>query len=877
MRQASRCSLLGLSLLLHACPGDTAEATGGASTDSSTGGGESGTDGDVPTGDAPGTTSAGPETGGGVDMPAPVEDDDEWSLVFAGTPGDAVSTAAGAILDGSGDGLNATAGDGLVVVAGHPWDAVGVALRGDGAGLRVDDPRVALIADLAAEDPLTLEVGFKSDAHAQDGSEGAGVLFERPDGFVLAIEDGFLNVTIAAADAGPSATLRLEDRAVSDGRWHRAIVRRDPATQVITLTLDGAFTATMPDPTAGLAVRGAPTFMVGAAADGSRGLLGAVDHVRVLRRASAPFVTAPGATATVFKGGAEPVPNGGTYTSVRIPAIVRALDGSLFAVAEGRVDDSCDFGNIDAVAKRSEDGGATWSALQRIADNGTGKVGNPIPIVDEAAGRLVLLTSYTDVEGGACSDPVGGTFRVKVQHSEDHGVSWSAPVDITEQIVDPAWNESFLLGPSHGIQLREGANAGTLVVHTMHRRMSDNARGGHLIISSDGGDSWQIAAREDSSAPEVQVNEGSVAELSDGRLYVNVRHQVADPAPEREKGLRGQAFVGTDLQFVGEPPFTRNPAFRGPVVHGTTLRWPGSERYGDAARVLFSYPAGESGTNFGQRHDLRVYVSHDDAASFSRGWRVFGGKASYSDLVVMDDGRVGVLFENARDNEDYNARIDFKPLIVQSLDDPTALAWTFEDGAVGAEVTTTKTVGTAPALTAEGVVIRATGRHHSAAARFNNSRLCASAAELAHLADLDIRDGFAVEVVFRTDAHKDGGSQGAGALVTKTAVGTQSAWWLRVEDGQLRFAVGDALGNLDIVTSEVQVADGAYHTAVATRDVEAGVLRVVVDGGKANTAKITTKGLVTNDEPLCVGAFAGDGVPRAFTGEIDAVAVRLTY
>lgn len=37
------------------------------------------------------------------------------------------------------------------------------------------------------------------------------------------------------------------------------------------------------------------------------------------------------------------------------------------------------------------------------------------------------------------------------------------------------------------------------------------------------------------------------------------------------------------------------------------------------------------------------------------------------------------------------------------------------------------------------------------------------------------------------------------------------------------------------------------------------------------------KGVVTNAEPLCVGAFAGDGTPRAFIGDVDAVFVRLTH
>ncbi len=824
------------------------------------------TGGATSTGEAPGSTGAGPDLG----TPAH-EPDDAWSLALAGPVGTQVPTTPGAVLDDSGDArLDATAASGLIFVAGHPRGAVGVAFMGTGTGLQVSDPDVADL-DLAAGDSFTLELGFRTDVHGQDGTAGSAVLFERAGSHGLAIVDGRLVFTAGAA------SLVLAEPAVNDGRWHRAVATRDVENDRLTLTLDGAYTAQLPDPTAGQPLTGAPTLSVGARPDGTGALLGEVDHIRWFRHTSVPFtVTTIGAGVTVFKGASEPVPEGGTYHSVRIPAIVRSSDGSLVAFAEGRVDAECDFGNIDAVLKRSTDGGQTWSKISRVANNGKGKVGNVIPFFDAVRDRLVVLTSHTDIEGGACSDPVAGSGRVQVQHSSDHGVTWTEPADVTDQVTDPAWHPGGLIGPSHGIQLHHADNAGDLVVHAMHRRLSDNRRGGHLLVSHDGGESWVISTQENTSAPTVQVNESTVAELTDGRLYVNVRHQVADPVPEQSEGLRGHGLVGADLEYVATPPFARTATFRGPVVHGTTLRWPGSDRHGDAARVLFSYPAGESGTNFGQRRDLRVYVSDDDAASFTPGVRVFAGKASYSDLVALADSQLGVLFETARDDEDFNTRVDFRGFALQQLDDPTVLAWTFEDGAVGQAVAQTKTPGlTAVPLVGEGAIVRVAGRHHSAAVRLDGTRLCASSKALGHLADLDVRDGFEVEVTFRSDAHVDGGSQAAGTLIAKTAVGTSSAWWLRVEDGRLRFAVGDELGDLDIVASAVKVSDGVYHTVRARRDVLHGHLAISVDGEAPVTMKLSAKGLVRNDEPLCIGAFAGAGTPRAFIGDIDAVAVRL--
>ena len=50
------------------------------------------------------------------------------------------------------------------------------------------------------------------------------------------------------------------------------------------------------------------------------------------------------------------------YKSFRIPAIVQAPNGDLLAFAEGRVEGSGDFGDIDIVMKRSKDKGKSWSA-----------------------------------------------------------------------------------------------------------------------------------------------------------------------------------------------------------------------------------------------------------------------------------------------------------------------------------------------------------------------------------------------------------------------------------------------------------------------------------------------------------------------------------
>ena len=56
----------------------------------------------------------------------------------------------------------------------------------------------------------------------------------------------------------------------------------------------------------------------------------------------------------VFRSGTQ------GYHTFRIPAVVRASNGTLLAFAEGRRNNSGDIGAIDLVLKRSFDNGLTW-------------------------------------------------------------------------------------------------------------------------------------------------------------------------------------------------------------------------------------------------------------------------------------------------------------------------------------------------------------------------------------------------------------------------------------------------------------------------------------------------------------------------------------
>ncbi|MBM3787949.1 MAG: exo-alpha-sialidase [Acidobacteria bacterium] len=65
------------------------------------------------------------------------------------------------------------------------------------------------------------------------------------------------------------------------------------------------------------------------------------------------------------------------YHTYRIPAMVKSKKNTLLAFAEGRKDNSRDWGNIDLLVKRSRDGGRTWSPAITVADMGATRSATP--------------------------------------------------------------------------------------------------------------------------------------------------------------------------------------------------------------------------------------------------------------------------------------------------------------------------------------------------------------------------------------------------------------------------------------------------------------------------------------------------------------------
>ncbi|MEV0635842.1 sialidase family protein [Streptomyces sp. NPDC050619] len=354
-------------------------------------------------------------------------------------------------------------------------------------------------------------------------------------------------------------------------------------------------------------------------------------------------------TATVpFRAGRE------GYASFRIPAVVVTAAGTLLAFCEGRVESARDWGHIDIVVKRSTDGGRTWGPLKAAATNGPHLAGNPAPVVLDT-GRILLVhvrsaasASEDAILRGKVPDADGR--RVWVQHSDDDGVTWSSPREITESVKKPGWRW-YATTPGHALQL----STGRIVVpanHTLPPTGADTGteakyNSGHCLLSDDRGQTWYLGYLDQNTDGRINVNETTAAELPDGRVYFNTRND--SPSP----GNRADAHSedgGRTLTI----PFRPQAGLDGPVCQGSVLQ------LRDPDVLLFSGPAFPGG---------RALMTLRASADGGRTWRpVFtadGLPAAYSDLVRVDADTVGLLHETG--DFGANERIVFRRVPVTGL------------------------------------------------------------------------------------------------------------------------------------------------------------------------------------------------------------------
>jgi sialidase-1 len=341
----------------------------------------------------------------------------------------------------------------------------------------------------------------------------------------------------------------------------------------------------------------------------------------------------------LFVSGEDPA-----YNVYHIPGVVVTAKGTVLAWCEARKRPSgvSDWDDIRILLRRSTDDGKTWSAPKSIADVPGPKTKNPSALQmknvdpnDVTYNNPVLIT---DKNGAVHMLFCLEYMRAFYQRSDDDGVSWSTPIEITSAFDGFKKNYDWKVlatGPNHSIQLKTGR-----LVVPVWLSTGTGSNGHHpsvtaTIYSDDSGKSWHagdiaVPATEEWDDP----NETVAIELNDGRVMLNVRSQ--------SKAHRRLITTSVDgATGWSTPKF--DDALLEPICMAGIVRY----AFGDQNLILFSNPhnlekakgKAEPGKNR-DRKNVSVKISRDEGQTWLVNKTIEPGASMYSDIAVTHSGTI---------------------------------------------------------------------------------------------------------------------------------------------------------------------------------------------------------------------------------------------
>ncbi len=338
----------------------------------------------------------------------------------------------------------------------------------------------------------------------------------------------------------------------------------------------------------------------------------------------------------------------GGYHTYRIPAMAQTPDGTLFAFAEARKNSAGDSGDIDLVMRRSTDLGVTWSPMELLMDDGNNTMGQPTPIVDPSNGALHLMFSRNnremfvarfDSETGKFGEPTDITAVAK---------SLEVPFDILRMGA----------GPTAGLQ---GADGRLLAPVWVNETIGDaNEYRAGVLYSDDGGTTWQAGGVPAVTAQIAGINESTVAKLPNGDLYMTQRTNAGTPKRSFSTSS-DNGITWSEAKLVPQIDADMTTIKAGLA----SIEAKGSS---NVSGLVLSAPEGPG------RAKLALWYS-PDGQQWSRVASINNQHAGYSELIQLNEGIVGLLYENGANN--YHQQLTFTRLTINA---DTVVAFNGVDG-----------------------------------------------------------------------------------------------------------------------------------------------------------------------------------------------------
>ena len=330
----------------------------------------------------------------------------------------------------------------------------------------------------------------------------------------------------------------------------------------------------------------------------------------------------------------------GDYGSMyyRIPGVVTAKDGSLVAVTDARKYNQGDLpGDIDVTVRRSTDGGKTWSEPVIIAKGQGEKKGYgdaALVQTTEENGLLCIFAGANGLWASTPSDPI----RTYYSKSTDNGVTWSEPVDITDQIYGAgcsdseraSWQASFCAS-GRGLLTSDGR---IMFVAAIRHYSYNSTLYNHVVYSDDNGATWHV-----SDVAMVAGDESKVVELNDGTILMSIRRQGGGPRYFNTSNDNGETW-----NTHSEWPELVEQGCNGDIVRYTSTL----DGY-DKDRILHTIVNDRS-----TRQNVTMFLSYDEGKTWPIKKSICKTGSAYSSIAILEDGTIGVYIEENYNTNDYS-------------------------------------------------------------------------------------------------------------------------------------------------------------------------------------------------------------------------------
>ncbi len=349
----------------------------------------------------------------------------------------------------------------------------------------------------------------------------------------------------------------------------------------------------------------------------------------------------------------------------RIPGLTTTNNGTLIAVYDNRYNDPVDLQeDIDVGMSRSIDGGQTWEPMKVIMDMGEfgglpedqNGIGDPAVLVDRSTNTIwvaaLWLHGYPGQRAWNASEPgiqPERTGQLMLVKSEDDGVTWSKPINITPQTKEEKW-QLFFNGPGSGITMKNG----TLVFAAQYK---DEERVPHstIIYSIDHGTTWNVGTGAKSETTEAQV-----VELLDGSLMLNMRDD--RNRFNRKDSVNGRSVAITkDMGKTWIEHATSRKALIEPNCMASIIGMDDAEK----GKVLFfSNPNSKTA-----RNHITIKTSFDQGSTWplKNQMELYEDDTyGYSSMTVIDEEHLGILYEG--NQELYFEKIPINELLSPEIE-----------------------------------------------------------------------------------------------------------------------------------------------------------------------------------------------------------------